>query len=61
MVPAAATRVGESTIELRAGEQITVRDLVEGALVPSANDAATALALRGGRRLAQPLRRVDER
>jgi serine-type D-Ala-D-Ala carboxypeptidase (penicillin-binding protein 5/6) len=44
-VPAAAARVGESSIDLHAGERLTVRDLVEGALVPSANDAATALAI----------------
>lgn len=40
--PAAA--VGESSIDLRAGEHITVRDLLEGALIQSANDAADALA-----------------
>ena len=40
--------VGESTINLRAGERITVRDLVEAALIQSANDAAGALALHVG-------------
>jgi D-alanyl-D-alanine carboxypeptidase len=40
----AAADVGESTINLRPGERITVRDLVEAALVQSANDAAWALA-----------------
>lgn len=40
-----AAIVGESTIDLRAGEQMTVHDLVEGALIQSANDAAAALAL----------------
>jgi D-alanyl-D-alanine carboxypeptidase len=39
-----AAVVGESTIHLRAGEHIPVRDLVEAALVQSANDAADALA-----------------
>jgi D-alanyl-D-alanine carboxypeptidase (penicillin-binding protein 5/6) len=39
-----AAAVGESTINLRAGERITVRDLVEAALIQSANDAADALA-----------------
>jgi D-alanyl-D-alanine carboxypeptidase (penicillin-binding protein 5/6) len=39
-----AARVGESSVNLRAGERITVRDLAIAALVPSANDAATALA-----------------
>ena len=40
-----AAAVGESTIGLRAGEMLTVRDLVKGALIQSANDAADALAL----------------
>ena len=44
-VPAAAARVGESSIGLRTGQRVPVRDLVIGALVPSANDAATALAI----------------
>jgi D-alanyl-D-alanine carboxypeptidase (penicillin-binding protein 5/6) len=39
-----ASAVGESTINLRAGERISVRDLVKGALIQSANDAADALA-----------------
>jgi serine-type D-Ala-D-Ala carboxypeptidase (penicillin-binding protein 5/6) len=40
-----AAAVGESTAGLHAGERLTVRDLVAGTLVPSGNDAATALAL----------------
>ena len=40
-----AAAVGESTIHLRAGERVTVHDLVEAALIQSANDAANALAL----------------
>jgi serine-type D-Ala-D-Ala carboxypeptidase (penicillin-binding protein 5/6) len=40
-----AASVGESSIELQAGEHITVRDLLKGALIQSANDAADALAL----------------
>jgi serine-type D-Ala-D-Ala carboxypeptidase (penicillin-binding protein 5/6) len=43
-VRADAADVGESTINLRAGERITVGDLVKGALIQSANDAADALA-----------------
>ena len=39
-----AAAVGESSIDLRAGERITVRELLEGALIQSANDAADALA-----------------
>ncbi len=44
-VPESATLVGEASLDLRRGERISVRDLVEGALIPSANDAATTLAL----------------
>jgi len=47
-VPATAARVGESSLDLRAGQRLSVRDLVIGALVPSANDAATALAIAAG-------------
>ena len=39
-----AAEVGESTIGLRAGERMSVEDLLKGALVQSANDAADALA-----------------
>jgi serine-type D-Ala-D-Ala carboxypeptidase (penicillin-binding protein 5/6) len=39
-----AAAVGESSIYLRKGEEITVRDLIEAALIQSANDAAVALA-----------------
>ena len=45
VVPRQAAAVGESTIHLRAGERVTVHDLIEAALIQSANDAATALAL----------------
>jgi D-alanyl-D-alanine carboxypeptidase (penicillin-binding protein 5/6) len=43
-VKSAAAEVGESTVNLRAGERITVGDLVKAALIQSANDAADALA-----------------
>jgi D-alanyl-D-alanine carboxypeptidase (penicillin-binding protein 5/6) len=43
-VTAQAARVGESRIPLRAGQVVSVRDLLEGALIQSANDAADALA-----------------
>jgi D-alanyl-D-alanine carboxypeptidase (penicillin-binding protein 5/6) len=39
-----AAQVGESRIPLRAGQRITVHDLLEGALIQSANNAADALA-----------------
>lgn len=47
-VPAVAARVGESSLDLDTGDRLPVRDLVIGALVPSANDAATALAVAAG-------------
>jgi len=40
-----AAVVGESTIDLRPGERLTVGDLIRGALIQSANDSAAALAL----------------
>jgi D-alanyl-D-alanine carboxypeptidase (penicillin-binding protein 5/6) len=40
-----AAEVGQESIALRAGEQLTVADLIRGALIQSANDAAVALAL----------------
>jgi D-alanyl-D-alanine carboxypeptidase (penicillin-binding protein 5/6) len=39
------TTVGQESVDLRAGEEITVRDLLKAALIQSANDAADALAL----------------
>ena len=43
-----AAQVGESSINLRPGERITVHDLIEAALIQSANDAADALAIHVG-------------
>jgi D-alanyl-D-alanine carboxypeptidase (penicillin-binding protein 5/6) len=43
-VTAQAAAVGESRIPLYAGERISVHDLLDGALIQSANDAADALA-----------------
>ena len=48
LVSPRAAHVGGSTIRLRVGERIGVRDLAIGALLPSANDAATALAEHAG-------------
>lgn len=39
-----AAAVGESSIYLQKGDQLTVEELVEAALIQSANDAAVALA-----------------
>ncbi len=47
-VPEEVTTVGESTIYLREGERLSVFDLIEGALIPSANDAADTLAYHVG-------------
>jgi serine-type D-Ala-D-Ala carboxypeptidase (penicillin-binding protein 5/6) len=43
-----AARIGESTAYLRAGEELTVAELLRATLIPSANDAAEALALHVG-------------
>ena len=39
-----AASIGESSIFLKRGDRLTVRELVEAALIQSANDAAVALA-----------------
>jgi D-alanyl-D-alanine carboxypeptidase (penicillin-binding protein 5/6) len=44
-VDARAAAVGQESIALEPGEQLTVADLIRGALIQSANDAAVALAL----------------
>jgi D-alanyl-D-alanine carboxypeptidase (penicillin-binding protein 5/6) len=44
-----AAAVGESSIYLQPGERLTVRELVQAALIQSANDAAVALAEHVGR------------
>ncbi len=44
-----AASVGESSVHLRGGERLTVRELLEAALIQSANDAADALAYYVGR------------
>jgi D-alanyl-D-alanine carboxypeptidase (penicillin-binding protein 5/6) len=50
----AADLVGGSTMGLARGETLTVRDLLDGALVGSGNDAAYALARHAGARLPGP-------
>ena len=47
-VGAGAPAIGESSIDLRAGERLTVRDLLAAALIQSANDASFALAAHAG-------------
>ena len=47
-VSPSAAGIGESTVFLRAGEELTVADLIRATLIPSANDAAQALALHVG-------------
>ncbi len=48
-VSPSAASIGESTVYLRAGEELSVADLIRATLIPSANDAAQALALHVGR------------
>ena len=44
-----AAGIGESTVYLRAGDELTVAELLRATLIPSANDAAEALALHVGK------------
>src|SRR5918999_5638952 len=41
-------QIGGSTVFLQGGEELSVAELVRATLIPSANDAATALALHVG-------------
>ena len=45
VIPAEATGIEGSSVYLKAGDEITVRDLVYSVLLQSANDASTALAI----------------
>ncbi|MCE5191144.1 MAG: D-alanyl-D-alanine carboxypeptidase [Actinomycetia bacterium] len=47
-VPAEATTLGEADVGLRAGQQLSVRQLLEAMLVHSGNDAAITLAVHVG-------------
>jgi D-alanyl-D-alanine carboxypeptidase (penicillin-binding protein 5/6) len=49
----AADKTVGSTADLRAGEQVSVRELLYGLMLPSGNDAATAFAEHFGPRLAK--------
>ena len=44
-IPAEATSIEGSSMYLRAGERLTVRDLLHGLMLSSGNDAAVALAI----------------
>lgn len=44
-VPIEATQIGGSTMRLRAGERITLENLLKGLMINSANDAAITLAI----------------
>ncbi|MEX0702711.1 MAG: serine hydrolase [Planctomycetales bacterium] len=49
-----ADKTGGSTADVRDGEKIAVRDLLYGLMLPSGNDAATALAEHFGDRFGPP-------
>ena len=57
-ISARAAAVGGSTIRLRPGERIRVRDLVMAALIQSANDAANALADHVSTKTGKPFARL---
>ena len=56
-----APSVGESTINLQAGERLKVKDLLAAALIQSANDAAYALAADGGGSVKKFIGMMNER
>ena len=56
-----APSVGESTIDLQAGERLKVGDLLSAALIQSANDAAYALATDIGGTVKAFVRMMNER
>ena len=56
-----APAIGESTIHLRPGERLPVRDLLAAALVQSANDAAFALAAHVGGSVERFVRLMNRR
>ncbi len=60
-VPAAALPVEGTQIGLKAGEQITVRDLLAGLLLASGNDTANALALTMDESLSAFAQRMNNR
>lgn len=60
-IPAAVRQVGGSRVRLRPGERVTVRDLLHATAIPSANDAALALAIHLGGSEAAFVRLMNQR
>ncbi len=61
IVPDAATRVEGSSLGLRAGDYLTMRDLLTGLLLVSGNDAANVVALTVSDSIEQFAARMNER
>lgn len=57
----AADLIGEASMGLRAGEQVTVEQLLWGLLIPSGNDAAMALARTSAGSVEQFVEHMNER
>ncbi len=60
-IGARVARVGGSTMHLRAGESVSVEQLLQGMIVASGNDAATALAIRTAGSEAAFVRAMNEK
>ncbi len=60
-VPPIADEIKGSTIGLTAGQRLSVRSLLYALLLPSANDAAYALAVFDGRRIGTFVQRMNDR
>ena len=60
-IPSIVTEIPGSTIGLTPGEHMSVRDLLRSMLIPSANDAAYALASFDGPGLPEFMKRMNQR
>lgn len=60
-VPAIADNIGGSSVHLETGEHFSLRSMLLSLLLPSANDAAYALAVFNGRSVGAFVRKMNER
>jgi serine-type D-Ala-D-Ala carboxypeptidase (penicillin-binding protein 5/6) len=60
-IPAEALRVSGANTQLKAGEKLTVGDLLHAMLLGSGNDAAVALALHAGKSVDNFVERMNEK
>lgn len=54
-----AASIGESSAMLKAGDKLSLKDAIVGLMIPSGNDAATAIAECAGKRILEGVRAKD--